>query len=264
MLEGRTALITGATGGLGLEMARRFHEAGAAVLLTGLGDEAEIAALDAALRRDGPGGEGAPVEIHPADAARPEQLAALVAAFAGRGIAVDILVNNAGVQHVSPIESFPAAAWDRLIAVNLSAPFHLIRALVGGMKERGWGRIVNIASVHGLVGSPDKSAYVASKHGLVGLTKAVALETAGTGVTCNVLCPGLLMTPLSASQIAETGRRLNLSFEEATRRLLRDKQPSMQTIPLCEIAELALHLCSGAASQMTGAAIPVDGAWTAQ
>lgn len=259
-LTGKTALITGATSGLGKAITEALHKEGAGIVLTGLGDPAEIQAQLDALRKANTG----PVHFFPCDLRQPHDIDGLVQAIQNAGVDVDILVNNAGTQHICPLETFPAQDWDRVIAVNLSAPFHLTRALIGGMKARKWGRIINIASVHGLVGSDNKSAYIASKHGLVGLTKVAALEGAGHGVTCNAICPGWIMTPLSARQISSVGEREGLSFEEARVKLLKEKQPSMEFATLEEVAGLALYLCSGSANQMTGTALPIDGGWTAQ
>lgn len=258
--SGRTALITGSTSGLGKAIAETLHAAGTHVILTGLGDPAEIAEQCDAMRKTG----DASVRYFSADMTKPDEIADLLGAIEREGLTIDILVNNAGTQHICPLETFPKSEWDRVLAVNLSAPFHTTRALIGGMKERGWGRIINIASVHGLVGSADKSAYVASKHGLVGLTKVAALEGAKFGVTCNAICPGWIMTPLSARQIRSVGERLGMSFEEARHKLLEEKQPSMEFASLEEVAGLALYLCSDSANQVNGAALPIDGGWTTQ
>ncbi|MGE4249335.1 MAG: 3-hydroxybutyrate dehydrogenase [Parvibaculaceae bacterium] len=258
-LEGKTALVTGSTSGLGKAIAEKLARAGAGIIVTGLGDAAAIERQCDEMRQ-----HGGKVTFYPADVTDPQQVADLLARAVRDNPTIDILVNNAGTQHICPLESFPLAEWDRVLAVNLTAPFRMIRGLIGAMKERRWGRIINISSVHGLVGSPDKSAYVASKHGIVGLTKVAALEGARFGVTCNAICPGWIMTPLSARQITSVAERTGVSFEEARKNLLIEKQPSLEFAELEEVAGLALFLCTQAAAQVNGAALPIDGAWTAQ
>ncbi len=201
---------------------------------------------------------------HPADLSKPAQAAQLIEDAEGALGRVDILVNNAGVQHVSPIESFPPEKWDLILALNLSSSFHTIRAALPGMRRRGWGRVINIASSHGLVASVDKAAYVAAKHGLIGLTKVVALETARTAITCNAICPGWVLTPLVQAQIDALAAREKLSVEEAKARLLGEKQPSLEFATPEQIGGLALFLCTEAAAQMRGASLSIDGGWTAQ
>jgi 3-hydroxybutyrate dehydrogenase len=204
------------------------------------------------------------VGYHAADMSRPAEIAALVEAATRELGGVDILVNNAGIQHVAPVEEFPVEKWDAILAINLSAAFHAIRAALPQMKRRGWGRVINIASTHGLVASVHKVAYVAAKHGIVGLTKVVALETATTGITCNAICPGWVLTPLVQKQIDALAAREKLSIEQASVRLLGEKQPSLQFTTPEQIGALAVFLCSEAAAQMRGAALPVDGGWLAQ
>lgn len=260
MLIGRTALVTGSTSGIGLAIARRLAADGCQVMLNGLGDAGAIEAARAALERE----SGVRVLHDGADLARPGEVARLVERTARELGGVDVLVNNAGIQHTAPVEDFPPERWDAVLAVNLSAAFHATRAALPHMKRRGWGRIVNTASVHGLVASVNKAAYVAAKHGLVGLTKVVALETAGTGITCNALCPGWTRTELVEPQIAARARALGVGLEEGTRALLSEKQPSKEFVTVEQLAAVVAFLCSDAAAQLTGASIPVDGGWTAQ
>jgi 3-hydroxybutyrate dehydrogenase len=259
-LSGKVALVTGSTSGIGLGIARALAESGAHVMLNGFGDEALIDSLVASI------GSQCKVKVSHsgADMARPGEIEAMVAQAARELGGVDILVNNAGIQHVAPVEEFPVDQWDAVIAINLSAAFHTIRATLPSMKERNWGRIVNIASTHGLVGSAHKAAYVASKHGVLGLTKVVALETATTGVTCNAICPGWVLTPLVQKQIDDLARRENLAADAARMKLLGEKQPSLEFATAQQIGAAALFLCSDAAAQMRGIALPIDGGWTAQ
>ena len=206
----------------------------------------------------------AEVFYHPADLADPEQCAALIRDAEERFGRVDVLINNAGIQHVAAVEQFPVERWNAILAINLSAAFHTIRAALPGMQRRNEGRIVNIASVHGLVASVNKAAYVAAKHGLIGLTKVVALENATRGITCNAICPGLVLTPLVQTQIDARAAERSISKEEATQQLLREKEPSGRFTSIEDIAAMALFLCSSAASNITGASMPLDGGWTAQ
>jgi len=260
MLKGKTALVTGSTSGIGLGVARALARQGANLVLNGFGDAAEIERLRSGLERD----FGVQVAYDAADMSKPDQIEAMIASAEKRFGAVDILVNNAGIQHVAPIESFPVDRWDAVIAINLSSAFHTIRCALPAMKARGWGRIVNIASAHGLVASVEKAAYVASKHGIVGLTKVVGLETARTGVTCNAICPGWVLTPLVQKQIDARQQNLGLSPEEAKAGLLSEKQPSVEFVTPEQIGEMTVFLCSEAAQQVRGAAWTIDGGWTAQ
>ena len=259
-LKGRTALVTGSTSGIGLGLARAFASQGADVMLNGLGEPAAIEAL----RRDLAAEFGVRVAHHPADMTRPDEIAAMVAATEAHFGAVDILVNNAGIQHTAPVETFPRERWDAIIAINLSSNFHAIQAALPGMRRRDWGRIINIASVHGLVASVNKIAYVAAKHGVVGLTKVVALETANTGITCNAICPGWVLTALIQQQIDDMSAREGIPVSEATARWTSAKQPSREFTTPEDLGALALFLCSDAGAKMRGAAINMDGGWAAQ
>lgn len=260
MLKGKTALVTGSTSGIGLGMARALARSGANVVLNGFGPADEIEALRAGIERE----FGVQAIHDAADMTRPEQIEAMIQAAQARFGSVDILVNNAGIQHVSPIDQFPTERWDAIIAINLSSAFHTIRCALPGMKARGWGRIVNIASVHGLVASIDKVAYVAAKHGIVGLTKVVALENARSKITCNAICPGWVLTPLVQKQIDARAQASGLSEDAAKEVLLSEKQPSVEFVTPEQIGELLLFLCSDAAQQVRGAAWTIDGGWTAQ
>jgi len=259
-LAGRTAIVTGSTSGIGLGIARALAMAGADVVINGLGDadaiEATRTELAAATGRD--------IIYDAANLIDPDGARALVETGIRRLGRIDILVNNAGIQHVSPIEDFPAERWDAIIALNLSAAFHATRAAFGAMKAAGWGRIINIASAHGLVASPFKSAYVAAKHGVVGLTKTVALEGARHGVTCNAICPGYVWTPLVENQIADTARARGIGREAVIADVLLAAQPSKQFATVDQLGALAAFLCTDAAAQITGTALPMDGGWTAQ
>ncbi|MBT9596776.1 MAG: 3-hydroxybutyrate dehydrogenase [Vitreoscilla sp.] len=259
MLNGKTALVTGSTSGIGLGMAQALAAQGAHVMLNGFGD---IEAAKAAVAQVATG--GARVGYHGADMSKPAEIEAMVRACEAEFGAVDILVNNAGIQHVAPVEDFPVDRWDAIIAINLSSAFHAIRVALPGMKARGWGRILNVASVHGLVASAQKSAYVAAKHGIIGLTKTVALETATTGVTVNAICPGWVLTPLVQKQVDARAAAAGISEDEAKKQLLAEKQPSLQFTTPEELAGLAVFLCSPAANNLRGAAINMDGGWVAQ
>jgi 3-hydroxybutyrate dehydrogenase len=259
-LSNKVALVTGSTSGIGLGIAHALAQAGADVLLNGFGDAALIEKLLAELRSRYRVRAG----YSPADMSKPADIAAMVAQAARELGGVDILVNNAGVQHVAPVEQFPVEKWDAVIAINLSAAFHAIRAALPHMKAKEWGRIINIASTHGLVASANKAAYVAAKHGILGLTKVVALETATSGITCNAICPGWVLTPLVQRQIEDRAAREGTSIEKARVELLREKQPSLEFATPEQIGAAALFLCSPAAAQIRGIALPVDGGWTAQ
>lgn len=260
MLRDRVAVITGSTSGIGLGLAEAFAAAGCRLVINGIATPNEAQTLTRRLEQQ----HQTQVFYHPADLADPEQCAALIHDAEERFAGVDILINNAGIQYVAPVEQFPVEHWNAILAVNLSAAFHTIRAALPGMQRRNQGRILNIASVHGLVASVNKAAYVAAKHGIVGLTKVVALENASAGITCNAICPGFALTPLVQKQIDDRAARAHLSNDEATRQFLCEKQPSGRFTAVEDIAALALFLCSGAASNITGAALPIDGGWTAQ
>jgi 3-hydroxybutyrate dehydrogenase len=259
MLEGKSAIVTGSTSGIGLGIARALAAQGANVMLNGFGDAAAIASLRAEL-----GAGGVKIAYSGADMTKPEQVAGLVADTARELGSVDILVNNAGMQHVAPVDAFPLEMWDKVIQLNLTSCFQAIRAALPEMKKRNWGRIVNIASAHGLVASAEKAAYVAAKHGLIGLTKVVALETAKSGITANAICPGWVLTPLVQKQIDALAARKGISGEAAKIELLAEKQPSHEFATPEQIGGLAAFLCSPAADQIRGASLSVDGGWTAQ
>jgi len=259
-VKGKTALVTGSTSGIGLGIARSLAARGANIVLNGFGDAAEIEKLRAGLAAE----HSVTVVYENVDLTRPPEIEALFARLAQAGIGVDILVNNAGIQHVAPIESFPTDRWDAVIALNLSAAFHAIRCAMPGMKARGWGRIVNIASAHGLVASAEKVAYVAAKHGILGMTKVVALETARTSITCNAICPGWVLTPLVQKQIDARAQQAGITAEAAKIALLSEKQPSLEFVTPEQLGELTAFLCSEAAAQVRGAAYTMDGGWTAQ
>lgn len=260
MLEGKTAIVTGSTSGIGLGIARSLAAVGADILLNGFGDSPEIEQL----QRDMAAQYGVKVAYCSADMSKPTDIDRMIE-VANRELGkIDIVVNNAGIQHVAPVHEFPVDRWDAVIAINLTAPFLITRAVLGQMLARNWGRIINIASVHGWVASVDKAAYVASKHGIMGLTKGVALETATTGITCNALCPGWVLTPLVQKQIDDLAMREQLSNEDASIKLLGDKQPSQQFTSPEQLGDLAVYLCSEAACNIRGVGIPVDGGWVAQ
>jgi 3-hydroxybutyrate dehydrogenase len=260
MLNGRVAIVTGSTSGIGLGIAQVLAEAGADVVLNGFGEAAAIDNQRAQIARD----FDVRAAFDPADISRPADIARMIATTTRELGRVDILVNNAGIQHVAPIESFPPERWDAVLAINLSSNFHAIRAVLPQMRERNWGRIINIASTHGLVASAGKAAYVAAKHGVIGLTKVVALETARSGITCNAICPGWVLTPLVEKQISERAAREKIPVSQAKEELLAEKQPSGEFATPEQMGALAVFLCSEAAAQIRGAALPVDGGWTAQ
>ncbi|WP_208539116.1 3-hydroxybutyrate dehydrogenase [Algihabitans albus] len=259
-LTGKTALVTGSTSGIGLAIAETLASAGANLLLNGFGPAGEIEALRSRLAET----YGVEVAYDGADMSDAAAIEGMVAGAKARFGGIDILVNNAGIQHVAPLEDFPADRWDAIVAINLSACFHTTRLVVADMKAKGWGRILNVASVHGLVGSIHKSAYVAAKHGVIGLTKVTALETATSGVTCNAICPGWVLTPLVQKQVDAKAAEQDLSQEEAKRQLVCERMPSERFVSQEEVGGVALFLCSPAADNMTGVSLPVDGAWLAQ
>ena len=259
-LSGKHALVTGSTSGIGLAIARALAQQGADVALNGFGEPSEIRRMVAELSEI----RGVKVAHFDADLAHADAVTDLVRRVEDEFGGVDILVNNAGIQHVAPVEMFPPDRWDAVLAVNLSAAFHGVRAALPGMRTRGWGRIINIASVHGLVASVHKAAYVAAKHGLIGLTKVIALETAREAITCNAICPGWVDTPLVRAQIDVRAGESGRSLEVETDALISEKMPSGAFVEPAQLAALAVFLCSEAAAQIRGVAWPVDGAWTAQ
>jgi 3-hydroxybutyrate dehydrogenase len=260
MLRGKNAVVTGSTRGIGLGIADALAAEGCNLVLNGLGEPAEIEAKRSALQQR----HGVRVMFHGADLSQPNQIRELIEAAVQQLGGIDVLVNNAGIQHTAPIDAFPPEKWDEILAINLSAAFHAIHHVLSQMKRRGWGRIINTASVHGLVASANKAAYVAAKHGLVGLTKVVALETAGSGITSNAICPGWTRTELIEPQIAARAAQLGVDLQAGARDLLSEKQPSKQFVTVEQIGQLVVFLCSESASQITGVALPIDGAWTAQ
>lgn len=259
-LQGKVAVVTGSTSGIGLGIAEALASRGASIMINGFGDADAIEKERAGLAAT----HGVEVAFDPADLSKPEEVRRLIAAAEARFGRVDILVNNAGIQYVSPIESFPPERWDAVISINLSAVFHATAAVLPGMKARNFGRIINIASAHGLVASVDKVAYVAAKHGVVGITKVTALETATTGITANAICPGWVLTPLVQKQIDAIAARDGLSDQDARRKLLEEKQPSLDFATPAQIGELAAFLASDAAAQIRGSSISIDGGWTAR
>ena len=256
MLKGKTALVTGSTSGIGLGIAKALARQGANIVVNGFGDvdgpRTQIEAL------------GVKTAYHGADMSKPGEIADMMKYAAATFGRVDVLVNNAGIQHVSSVEEFPVEKWDAIIAINLSSAFHTTRLAIPAMKSANWGRIINVASTHGLVASPLKSAYVASKHGLVGFTKTVALETATTGVTCNAICPGWVLTPLVQKQIDDRASREGIAVDKAKHDLLAEKEPSLQFTTPDELGELAVFFCSAAANNVRGVAWNMDGGWAAQ
>lgn len=259
MIKGKTALVTGSTSGIGLGIARRLAADGANIILNGFGDPKEIEQLRSALASR----HSIAVVYDGADMSKPEAIARMVRAAIAEFGAVDILVNNAGIQHVAPVEEFPVEKWDAILAINLSAAFHTVRAALPAMRKKGWGRIVNIASAHALVASPFKSAYVAAKHGIAGFTKTVALEVAESGITVNAVCPGYVLTPLVERQIPDTAKARGISKDAVIRDVLLAAQPTKKFVTVEEVAALTAFLCSQDAASITGAVLPVEGGWTA-
>ena len=259
MLNGKTALVTGSTSGIGLAIAETLAARGANVMLNGFGD---VKAARAKVEEKAQ--HGAEVDYHDANMSNASEIEALMDAAKKRFGGVDMLVNNAGIQHVANVEDFPVDKWDAILAINLTSAFHTTRLALPAMREKNFGRIVNVASVHGLVASAGKAAYVAAKHGLVGLTKVTALETARTNITCNAICPGWVLTPLVQKQVDDRAAREGVSNEDASRALLSEKQPSAEFVTPSQLAEMVVFLCSEAASQVRGVAWTMDGGWTAQ
>jgi 3-hydroxybutyrate dehydrogenase len=260
MLKGKTAIVTGSTSGIGLSIAGTLASEGCNILFNGLGEKTEIDKLVSETARQ----YGIRTSYSAADMTKPQQIRDMVKEAERSFGSLDILVNNAGIQFTSPIEDFPDEKWDAIIAINLTSAFHSIKAALPGMKARGFGRIINIASTHGLVASIDKVAYVSAKHGLLGMTKTVALEAASTAVTCNAICPGWVHTPLVQKQIEAKAKETNISVEQATRELLVEKEPSQRFTDAKDIAAMVIFLCSEHASNITGSAFTLDGGWTAQ
>jgi 3-hydroxybutyrate dehydrogenase len=259
MLSDKTAVVTGSTSGIGLGIAKALAKAGANIVLNGMGDASKIEETREELAR----AHNVRVVYSAADMTQPDAIAEMMSMVELELGGTDILVNNAGIQHVDPVETFPVASWDAIIAINLSSAFHTTRLAVPKMKQKGWGRIVNIASAHALVASPFKSAYVSAKHGIAGFTKTVALETAEHGITVNAICPGYVLTPLVEKQIPEQAKARGISEEAVVRDVLLAAQSTKKFVEVEELAALAVFLCSDGARSMTGTLLPVDGGWTA-
>ena len=259
-LAGRTAIVTGSTSGIGLGIAQAFAANGMHVMLNGFGDRTEIQKIRADMEEI----HGIKTTYSAADMSKPDDIGRMVQDARKALGKVDVLVNNAGIQHVEAIETFPVAKWDAIIAIDLSSAFHAIRAVLPEMKSRKWGRIINIASAHGLVASPFKCAYVAAKHGILGLSKTVALETAEHGITVNAICPGYVLTPLVQKQIPETAKARGVTEEQVIKDVLLHAQPTRQFVTTEQIGSLSVFLCSDAAASITGTALPIEGGWTAQ
>jgi 3-hydroxybutyrate dehydrogenase len=260
MLNGKTALVTGSTSGIGQGIAEALAAEGANIVLNGFGDAGAIEKLRAGIAA----AHGVTVTYDAADMSKPAEIARMVTDAEAQFGVLDILVNNAGIQFVAPIEGFPEERWDAIIAINLSSAFHSTKAALPAMRKKGWGRIINIASAHGLSASPNKSAYVAAKHGIVGLTKVTALETGGSGITCNAICPGWVLTPLVKKQIEDRAAASGRSYDEEKLDLVAEKTPSKDFSTPEQIGGLAVFLCSASADQITGAPISIDGGWMAQ
>jgi 3-hydroxybutyrate dehydrogenase len=260
MLKGKSALVTGSTSGIGLAIARALAAQGANVTINGFGDKAAIEKERSGIEKE----FGVKAVYSAADMTKPAEIADMVKTAEKTFGSLDVLVNNAGIQFVSPIEDFPIDKWDQILAINLSAAFHAIRAAVPGMKSRKWGRIISTASAHSLVASPFKAAYVTAKHGLAGLTKTVALELATFGVTCNCISPGYVWTPLVEKQIPDTAKARGITEEQVKRDVILAAQPTKEFVTVEEVASLAVYLCSDAAKSITGANLSIDGGWTAE
>ncbi len=259
MLKGKTALVTGSTSGIGLGIAEGFAKEGVNLVINGFGDATEIEKIRGGLASK----YGVKVSYDGADMTKPEQIEAMMTKAAADFGGVDILVNNAGIQHVSPVEDFPTAKWDAIIAINMTSAFHTTKMAVPYMKSKGWGRIINIASAHAMVASPFKSAYVAAKHGVMGFTKTIALEVAEKGITCNAICPGYVLTPLVEKQIPDTAKARGITEEQVKRDVLLAAQPTKQFVTVEQVAGTAVFLCSDSAASITGTNIMVEGGWTA-
>jgi 3-hydroxybutyrate dehydrogenase len=259
MFKGKTALVTGSTSGIGLGIARRLARDGANIVLNGFGDAAEIASLRRQIAEE----TGVDVQYDGADMSSADAIEAMMSRAIARFGSVDLLVNNAGIQHVAPVDDFPLDKWNAILAINLSAAFHTTRLALPRMKERGFGRIVNVASAHALVASPFKSAYVAAKHGIAGFTKSVALEVAERGITVNAVCPGYVLTPLVQKQIPDTAKARGISEEQVVRDVLLAAQPTKKFVTIEQVAAFTAFLCSDDAASITGAVLPIEGGWTA-
>ncbi len=259
MLKGKTAIVTGSTSGIGLGIARRLAADGADIMLNGFGDAKEIEGIRAGIEKE----FKVRVAYDGADVTKADQIIAMCQKASQWSGAVDILVNNAGIQFVNPIETFPPEKWDAILATNLTSAFHATKACIQGMRKKKWGRVINIASAHGLVASPFKSAYVSAKHGIVGFTKTIALESAADGITVNSICPGYVHTPLVDKQIDDQAKAHNMSRDDVIAKVMLAEQPTKKFVAIDEVAGLALFLCSDDAKSITGTAIPIDGGWTA-
>ena len=259
MLKGKSVVVTGSTSGIGLGIARSFAAEGANIMLNGLGDAAEIEELRAGIEAD----FKVKAVYSPADMTRPAEIADMIGHARRELGSVDVLINNAGIQYVAPVDEFPPEKWDQIIAVNLTAAFHTVRAAVPMMKANRWGRIINIASAHGLIASPFKSAYIAAKHGIVGLTKTVALETAEQGITCNAICPGWVITPLVDKQIDAQAAAHKMPRDDVIRKVILERQPTKEFVKIEEVAALAIFLAGDAAASITGTSMSIDGGWVA-
>jgi len=259
-LKGRVAVVTGSTSGIGRAIAEAFAREGAALVVNGFGDKGEIESLRKALEK----ASGAKAIYDGADMSKPAEIEAMIRRAAKELGGVDILVNNAGIQHVAAVDEFPPEKWDAIIAINLTSAFHTTRHALAHMKKKKWGRIINIASAHGLVASPNKSAYIASKHGIIGFTKTVALETAEHGIRCNSICPGFVHTPLVEKQIVDRAKEAGVTRDKAIKDIFLASQPTREFVTVDQVAGMALFLCSAAADQVTGAQFSIDGGWTAR